>query len=137
MLKARPALMKAAAQNVFANSRQQARTINRLEDEGATVHVLNGQGGANTKALNIAAFLAAAGIDAIVPPINDGKAETRDHTSTLITVYNGAADAMPQTFTRIKRAFKEDGVEIVYVDDPAQDADIVVTVGAETVQLKP
>ena len=34
MLKARPALMREAAQNVFANSRQQARTINQLEAGG-------------------------------------------------------------------------------------------------------
>ncbi len=90
MLKAKPALIKQAAQNVFSNSRQEARTINRLEEEGAIVHVLNGQGGANTKAINIAAYLAAAGINAVVPPINDGKAESKDYTSTVITVYNDA-----------------------------------------------
>jgi len=137
MLKAKPALIKRAAQNVFSNSRQQARTINRLEAEGAVVHVLNGQGGANTKAINIAAFLASAGLNAVVPPVNDGKAETKDFTSTLITVYNGAAEGMPRTVKKVKGTFKDKGVEIVYVDDPEQEADIVVTVGRGTKQLKP
>ena len=137
MLKAKPALMKSAAQNVFSNSREAARNINRLEEEGATVHVLNGQGGANTKALNIAAFLAGTGMNAVVPPINDGKADSNDYVNTVITVYNGAADAMPQTFQRLRRAFKDDGKEIVHADDPEQAADFVVAVGKDTEQLRP
>jgi LCP family protein required for cell wall assembly len=137
MLKARPALIKAAAQGVFSNSREAARNINRLEEEGASVHVLNGQGGANTKALNIAAFLAGTGMNAVVPPVNDGKADSNDYTSTLITVYGGAADAMPKTFQRLKRVLKDEGREIVYADDPEQPADFVVTVGEKTEQLKP
>jgi LCP family protein required for cell wall assembly len=137
MLKAKPSLMRQAAQDVFSNSREQARTINRLEQEGAIVHVLNGQGGANTKAVNIAAFLAQAGMAAVVPPINDGKADTKDQQGTLITVYNGAADRVPETFKRIKRAFKDGGAEVVSVDDPEQAADIVVTVGDKTEQLRP
>jgi hypothetical protein len=137
MLKARPALMKEAAQNVFSNSRQQARTINELEEEGAIVHVLNGQGGTNLKAINIAAFLAAAGMDAVVPPIADGKADSKDYTSTLITVYNGAEEIMPETVKRLKRVFKDEGAEVVFAEEPDQGADIVVTVGEETEQLKP
>ncbi len=137
MLKARPALMRDAAQNVFSNSRQQARAINQLEEEGAIVHVLNGQGGANTKALNVAAFLAKAGMDAVVPPVADGKADSKDYVSTLITVYNGAQEVMPETVSRLKRAFKDDGAEVVFAEDPDQGADIVVVVGEETEQLKP
>ncbi len=137
MLKARPALMREAAQNVFANSKQQARAINQLEEEGAIVHVLNGQGGANTKALNIAAFLAKAGMDAVVPPVADGKADSKDYVDTLITVYNGADEVMPETVSRLKRVFKDKGAELVFADDPDQAADIVVIVGQETEQLKP
>ena len=137
MLKARPALMKEAVQDVFSNSRQQARTINELEEEGAIVHVLNGQGGTNLKAINIAAYLAAAGMDAVVPPIEDGKADSKDYGSTLITVYNGAEEIMPETFRRLKRVFKDEGAEIVFADDPDQGADIVITVGKDTEQRKP
>ena len=137
MLKARPALMREAAQNVFANSKQQARTINELEDEGAIVHVLNGQGGTNLKAINIAAFLAGTGMDAVVPPVADGKADSKDYVDTLITVYNGAEEVMPETVTRLKRVFKDKGAELVFADDPDQTADIVVIVGEKTEQLKP
>jgi LCP family protein required for cell wall assembly len=137
MLKARPALMREAAQNVFANSKQQARTINELEDEGAIVHVLNGQGGTNLKAINIAAFLAGTGMDAVVPPVADGKADSKDYVDTLITVYNGAEEVMPETVTRLKRVFKDKGAELVFADDPDQTADIVVMVGEKTEQLKP
>jgi hypothetical protein len=129
--------IKAAVQDVFSNSREAARNINRLQEEGATVHVLNGQRGANTKALNIAAFLAKLGMDAVVPPVNDGKAESKDYAHTVITVYNGADGVMPQTFMRLKRIFKEEGREIVEVDDPVQVADFVVTVGQGTDQLWP
>jgi LCP family protein required for cell wall assembly len=129
--------IRSAVQDVFSNSREAARNINRLEAEGATVHVLNGQGGANTKALNIAAFLSNAGMAAVVPPVNDGKAETNDFTGTVITVYNGAADTMPQTFKRLKGAFKDDDREIVYLDDPEASAEFVITVGDQTEQRKP
>jgi len=124
--------MRDAAQNVFSNSRQQARTINRLEEEAAIVHVLNGQGGTNLKAINVAAFLAGAGMDAVVPPIADGKADRKDYTGTLITVYNGAEETMPETVTRLKRLFKDKGAEVVFADDPEQGADIVVIVGEKT-----
>jgi hypothetical protein len=137
MLKARPSLMRDAAQNVFANSKQQARTINELEAEGAIVHVLNGQGGTNLKAINIAAFLAGIGMDAVVPPVADGKADSKDYVGTLITVYNGAGEVMPETVSRLKRVFKDKGAELIFADDPDQTADIVVIVGEKTEQLKP
>jgi LCP family protein required for cell wall assembly len=129
--------IRAAVQDVFSNSREAARNINRLEAEGATVHVLNGQGGANTKALNIAAFLTATGMNAVVPPVNDGKADSNDYAGSVITVYNGAADSMPQTFRRLKGAFKDAGREVAYVDDPEATADFIITVGRKTEQRKP
>jgi len=137
MLKAKPAAIKGAVQNVFSSSKKQARTINKIQEEGAVVHVFNGQGGTNGKAINIAANLAKKGVDAVVPPINGGKAETKDQRATLITVYNGAEDVMPETITRIKRALDDEGREIAYEDDPDQTADVVVTVGKKTEALKP
>ena len=76
-------------------------------------------------------------MDAVVPPVADGKADSKDYTSTLITVYNGAEEVMPETVQRLKRVFKDDGAEVVFADDPDQGADIVVTVGEGTEQLKP
>jgi LCP family protein required for cell wall assembly len=137
MLKARPALMRQAAQDVFSRSREQARTINDLQEEGATVHILNGQGGANVKAVNIAAYLAKAGMDATVPPVDDGKADSEDYANTRITVYNGAEEAMPETFARLKRVFKDKGAEVVLEEDADQAADFVVVVGDKTKAYKP
>jgi LCP family protein required for cell wall assembly len=137
MLKAKPSLIRQAAQDVFSDSRQRARSINRLQDEGAVVHVLNGQGGSATKALGIAAFLSEAGIDATVPPVNDGRADSNDYEGTVITVYNGAGDLMPETLQKVKRSFKDKGAQVTFTDDPEQEADIVVVVGSKTAQLKP
>jgi hypothetical protein len=76
-------------------------------------------------------------MNAVVPPVNEGKADSNDHVNSVITVYNGAADSMPQTLRRVKGAFKDEGREIVYVDDPEAAADFVVTVGKDTQQRKP
>ena len=78
MLKARPATIRADVKNVFSTSKAKQRSINRIRDEGAIVYVLNGQGGRNTKAINIASNLGGKGVNAIVPPVNDGKAESSD-----------------------------------------------------------
>ena len=129
--------MKAAARGVFSTSRKQARAINRIEAEGAVIHVLNGQGGANTKAVNIASNLSRKGFDAQVPPIADGKADSDDYKATLITVYNGAGDVMPETVTKLKRTFKDKNARVIEADDADQDADIVIIVGGKTAALKP
>ncbi len=137
MLKAKPAAIKDAVKNVFSISRAQQRSINKIEDEGAVVHVLNGEGGRNTKAVNIASNLSRKGIDAVVPPVDDGKAATRDFTNTVITFYNGADEAMPETALKVKRAFKDKKREIIRLEDPEAPADMVVTVGEKTEALKP
>jgi LCP family protein required for cell wall assembly len=137
MLKAKPEAIRQAVQNVFSTTRAQARSISAVRDEGALVHVLNGQGGPNTKAVNIASNLGTKGMDALVPPLAGGRAESDDFSGTVITFYNGAEEAMPETAARLKRTFKDKDRELVYLDDPAAQADIVVTVGAKTEALKP
>jgi hypothetical protein len=137
MLKAKTAPIKQAVQNVFSTTRAQARSISAIRDEGALVHVLNGQGGANTKAVNIASHLGTKGIEALVPPVGGGRAESNDFSGTVITFYNGAEESMPETAQRIQRSFKDKGRELVYLDDPAALADIVITVGSKTEALKP
>jgi LCP family protein required for cell wall assembly len=137
MLKAKPDAIKQSVKNIFTVSKAQARSINTIAEEGAVVHVLNGEGGRNTKAVNIAANLGNKGIDAVVPPVNDGKAASSDTKDTVIIFYNGAEEAMPETATKVKRAFKDDGREVLYEDDAGAAADIVVIVGARTEALKP
>ena len=129
--------IRQAVQNVFSTSRAQQRAINTIADEGAVVHVINGQGGPNTKAVNIASNLGKKGIAPLVPPLNGGRADAEDYRNTVITFYNGAAESMPETTTKVKRTFKDEGRELRFVEDEAADADIVVTVGAKTKALKP
>jgi len=132
VLKTKPAVIKDAVKNIFSNTKAQARSIKNIRDEGAVVHVLNGQGGNNGKAIKIAANLETKGVDAVVPPINDGKAESNDYSNTVITIYNGAEELMPETVTKIKRVFKDEGREIIFLDDPDAAADVVIVVGKKT-----
>jgi ABC-type branched-subunit amino acid transport system substrate-binding protein len=137
MLKAKPAAIKSDVKNIFSTSKSKQRQINRVREEGAKVYVLNGQGGRNTKAINIASNLSGKGMDAIVPPVNDGKAEASDFNGTVIRVYNGADEEMPQTFKRLKGALKDKKRSVEFIDNPNAQADFTVVVGSKTQALKP
>jgi ABC-type branched-subunit amino acid transport system substrate-binding protein len=137
MLKARPAAIRADVKNVFSTSKAKQRQINRVRDEGARVYVLNGQGGRNTKAIDIASNLSGKGVDAIVPPVNDGKAEAGDFKGTVIRVYNGANEEMPQTFKRLKNVLNDKRRTVEFIDNPDAQADFTIVVGAKTKALKP
>ena len=132
MLKARPAVIKADVKNVFSTSRVKQRQINRLRDEGASVYVLNGQGGRNTKAIKVANDLSGRGMDAIVPPVNDGKADDTKYTHTVIRAYNGAEEAMPETFKKLKNVLNDKKRTVEFMEDDATTADFVVIVGSKT-----
>jgi LCP family protein required for cell wall assembly len=134
MLIANPSNIRRAVQNVLAGNVKAAKERKSIEDEGAVVHVLNGAGGTNTKATNIADALAARGMNAIVPPIADGRADTNDYKNTVITVYNGAAGDLPLTIRKLRQSFK--GAEVVEADDAEQLANVVVIVGSKTRPLK-
>ena len=45
----------------------------------------------NAKVTNIADALTARGMNAMVPPIAEGRADNDDYKDTVITIYNGAA----------------------------------------------
>jgi dienelactone hydrolase len=137
MLKAKPAAIKADVKNVFSTSRAKQRQINKLREEGAVVYVLNGQGGRNTKSINIAANLSDKGMNAIVPPVNDGKADNTKYTGTVIRAYNGAEELMPETFTKLKRTLNDKKRTVEFVEDEATTADFLVIVGSKTEALKP
>ena len=59
------------------------------------------------------------------------------HLGIRVPVYNGADEAMPETFTRLKRTLKDKKRSVEYVDDEATTADFVVIVGGKTKALKP
>ena len=75
-------------------------------------------------------------MSAVVPPVDDGKADSKDYKGTTITAYNGAEEAMPETLARLEKAFKDKAREVVTADDPEQEADFVVIVGDKTKTLK-
>jgi hypothetical protein len=125
--------MRRAAQNVFLDPEKVAQEQDRAA-EGAVVQVLNGTKGTNQRATRIADELVCEGIDASVPPVNGGRADRDDYDASVITVYNGAADSLPETIKAIEKLLD---VKAVEADDPAQTANIVVVVGKGAPSLRP
>ncbi len=134
VLQANVSRMRKDVANVFKRSRGDFDRAAELKGEGAVVHVLNGTSAANTRSTRISDYLASVGIDAVVPPVAGGAADRTDYTETVLRVYNGAQDEMPATIAFLEKTFK---VTAEPVDDPAQEADIVVIVGSRTPALKP
>ena len=135
VLKANPTNIKRAVQNLLSGNVKAAQERKSIENENATVHVLNGAGGSNTKVTNIADALTARGMNAVVPPIAEGHADADDYTDTVITIYNGAAGDLPLTLKKLQQTFKD--ADIVEADDSSQLANIVIIVGNKTKALKP
>ncbi len=75
-------------------------------------------------------------MDAIVPPVNGGKAENSQFNGTVIRVYNGANEEMPETFKRLKNILNDKRRKVEFVDDPNAQADFIVIVGDKTDTLK-
>jgi hypothetical protein len=134
MLIANPANIRRAVQGVFSGSLKSERERQRVEDEDAVVHVLNGAGGSNARATNIADALAARGLNAVVPPIAGGRADDDDYRDTVITIYNGAGAELTETIKRLKQTLRK--ARVVEADDPDQVADIVVIVGSRTKAIR-
>ena len=137
MLKAKPAVIRSDIKNVFSTSKAKQRAINKVRDEEAIVYVLNGKGGTNNKAIDIASNLSGKGMDAIVPPVNSGKAENSKYTGTVIRAYNGANGEMPETFKKLKNVLNDKKRSVELIDDPNAQADFIVIVGSKTEALKP
>ena len=76
-------------------------------------------------------------MDAIFPPVNDGKAENSQYNGTVIRVNNGANEEIPETFTKLKRTLKDKKRTVEFIDDPNAQADFIVVVGSKTEALKP
>jgi len=100
----------------------------KLATEGAKVWVLNGSG-INAHAGIVADYLDYLGFDALVPPINQGRAHSNKHTVTEVTFYNGAELKMPETLSVLEKTFD---VEAAVVQDPAVTVDVIVVTGKQT-----
>jgi hypothetical protein len=121
--------IRAAVSNVFRPDRELAKQRQRLLDEGAVVHVLNGTTASNVRSTRVADALAELGLDAIVPPIAGGAADRDDYPRAIIVAWNGAKEAMPLAGRVLADAL---GVKIVAREDPDATADYTVIVGADT-----
>ncbi|MFN8624218.1 MAG: LCP family protein [Chloroflexota bacterium] len=133
VLKANVPKIRKDVQNIFKKDRAEVERATVMKGEGAVVNVVNGSGGTNVKTTRLAEALDALGVSAVVPPVNGGAADRSDYTDTVITVYNGAEQAMPETIS-----FLEDtlGVTAQTATDDTQQADIVIIVGANTKAIK-
>lgn len=133
-IKANVPKMRKDVANVFKKNRDEFDRAAEFASEAAEVSVVNGTRGSNFKSTKIAEYLDSVGVNALVPPINGGAADSTDYTQTVITVYNGAEAAMPATIAFLEKTF---GVTSVTKEDEAQTADIVIAVGTETPALRP
>ena len=133
VLRANVAKIRKDVGNIFKRDRADVERATEMKSEGAIVHVLNGTRNSNVRTTRISDVLDSFGVNAIVPPVNAGAADSSDFTETVITVYNGAEQAMPSTIAFLERTFD---VTAVTAEDPTQEADIVIVVGTGTPLIK-
>jgi len=133
VLRANVAKIRKDVGNIFKRDRADVERATEMKGEGALVHVLNGTRNSNVKTTKISDVLDSFGVNAIVPPISGGAAVSSDFSETVITVYNGAEQAMPITIAFLEQTFD---VTAVTADDPTQEADIAIIVGSGTPLIK-
>lgn len=133
-LRANVPAIRSAVNGIFTTTAAQAERRSKLEAEGAQVFVLNGTTGANTKTVRISEYLDSIGVNATVPPINGGQADATTYTDTMIRVYNGAEEDLPETIAVLEEEF---GTTAEPASDLEQEASIAVIVGTGTPELAP
>jgi LCP family protein required for cell wall assembly len=116
--------------NAFKADPEQEQRREALAQEGAQVLVLNplSDRDAGTR---LAGYLETQGLEASSPR---AKPEGGTPADTKIVVYNGAESGLAQTIAYLEDRFK---VTVELADDPAQRADVVITVGRDTPDLRP
>jgi LCP family protein required for cell wall assembly len=121
--------IRSEVRDLFKADRAEARQRERLIDEGAVVHVLNGTRSTNQRATRVADVLAGLGLDASVPPIAGGAADSDDSRQAVLIAWNGAADTMPLAGEVLARTMK---VRVESREDPLVTADYTLIVGSTT-----
>jgi LytR_cpsA_psr family len=101
-----------------------------LAAEGAQVWVVSGLSDRDVHT-RVAGYLESQGLEASAPR---AKPEGNVPADTTIVVYNGAEKDLAQTIAYLEGRFK---VKTTLVNDPAVRADVIVTVGRETPDLRP
>lgn len=108
------------------------RSRQALESENAQVWVVSGSPTGGQPA-PIAGYLDYLGINALVPPVNGGRADRLTYPNTIVTFYNGAEATMPETVRVLESTF---GVQIATRTDPNVHVDVIVITGATTPNLR-
>jgi LCP family protein required for cell wall assembly len=103
----------------------------KLATEAGKVWVLNGSG-INGQAGAVADYLDYLGVDASVPPVNQGRADANTHKNTVVTFYNSAELKMPETVRVLEETL---GVKVAVVEDPGVTVDVIVITGKKTPKL--
>ena len=108
------------------------RSRKKLQSENATVWVLGGSSPTGRVGA-VADYLDYLGVNAVVPPVNGGRADRLTYPGTVVTFYNGAEATMPETVRSLEAAL---GVSIATRDDPTVHADVIVITGKATPSLQ-
>ncbi len=119
-----------AVKNAFRLDPRLEERREALTGEGATVWVLNGTSDAN-RGFRLAGYLQNQGLNASAPR---GKPDGAVPAKTKVVVYNGAEDELERTISYLESRFK---VKVQLVDDPTIRADVIVTIGRNTPDLRP
>jgi hypothetical protein len=101
-----------------------------LAGEGAQVWVLNPTSDVN-RGTRLAGYLESQGLEASAPR---QRPEGGVPATTQVVVYNGAESKLPETIKYLEKKF---GVTAQLKTDPAMRADVVVTIGQNTADLRP
>ncbi len=119
-----------AVSRAFSSDPADEERRQRLAAEGAGVWVLNGTGQAN-RGSRIAGYLEYQGLAASAPR---QKPDGAVPATTVITIYNGASERIPETIAYLEGLFK---VTVKTATDDTIRTDVVIVIGRDTPDLAP
>ena len=119
-----------AVSRAFSSNPADQERSQRLATEGAGVWVLNGTGEAN-RGSRIAGYLEYQGLAASAPR---QKPDGAVPATTVITIYNGASERIPETIAYLEGLFK---VKVKTSTDDTVRTDVVIVIGHDTPDFAP
>ena len=119
-----------AVSRAFSSNPADQERSQRLATEGAGVWVLNGTGEAN-RGSRIAGYLEYQGLAASAPR---QKPDGAVPATTVITIYNGASERIPETIAYLEGLFK---VKVKTSTDDTVRTDVVIVIGRDTPDFAP
>ncbi len=122
--------IRSSVENAFKVDPELEERREALAAEAAQVWVVSGLSDRDF-GTRVAGYLEHQGLEASAPR---AKPEGAIPADTKIVVYNGAEGDLAQTIAYLEQRFK---VEVELATDPAMRADVVITVGRDTPDLRP